>query len=140
MTRTRRLIAGGLREKYGDKTFFDAYYDRRMTLGEHWALMLRSTKHLYDVPTGETYIYLKELLEGRNYYIVTTNQDAQLYRLFPADKITRLQGDSRYFQFSRCCTDEIYYNKKMVEKLLPEIKNDSLPENLIPPALTAVRR
>lgn len=129
---TYRQIAGGLREKYGDKTFFDAYYDRRMTPGEHWALVLRSIKHLYDVPTGETYIDLKELLEDKNYYIVTTNQDAQLFRLFPADKITRLQGDFRYFQCSRCCTDEIYYNKEIVETLIPRIKDDSLPKNLVP--------
>lgn len=127
-----RKIAGGLRDKYGDKNYFDAYYDRRMTPGEHWALVLRSTKHLYEAPTGETYVDLKELLEGRNFYIVTTNQDAQLFRLFPADKITRLQGDSRYFQCSRSCRDEIYYNEEMVDELLPKIKDDALPKELIP--------
>lgn len=127
-----KKIAGGLREKYGDKNYFDAYYDNRMTPGEHWALNLRAMAHASDAEPGEAYDDLKELLDGKNYYFVTTNQDALLYRLFPADKITRLQGDWRYFQCKNRCHDEIYENGKILEKLLPEIKNDSLPKELIP--------
>lgn len=127
-----KKIAGGLREKYGDKNFFDAYYDNRMTPGEHWAMNLRSMAHTRDSEPGEAYEDLKELLDGKNYYFVTTNQDALLYRLFPADRITRLQGDWRYFQCKNRCHDEVYENSKTLEALLPEIKNDSLPEELIP--------
>lgn len=127
-----KKIAGGLREKYGDKNLFDAYYDRRIAKGEHWALLLRSIKHLYDIDIPEVYIELYEILHGKNYYIVTTNQDAQLFRIFPEDKITRLQGDARYFQCKNRCHDKIYYNKEIIDELIPKIQNDSLPEDLIP--------
>ena len=127
-----KKIAGGLRDKYGDKNFFDAYYDYRMTKGEHWALKLRSMDHTRKSAPGEAYEDLKELLEGKNYYFVTTNQDALLYRLFPADKITRLQGDWRYFQCKNRCHDAIYDDEQMLDELLPLIKNDSIPEDKIP--------
>lgn len=127
-----KKMAGGLREKYGVYNMFDAYYDPRLTKEEHWALLLRSIKHLYEVETGETYKDLYEILEGKNYYIVTTNQDAQLFRLFPAGRITRLQGDSRYFQCKNCCHDAIYCNKEMVYDLIDKIDGDSLPKHYIP--------
>lgn len=127
-----KKIAGGLREKYGDKNLFDAYYDRKIAKGEHWALLLRTIKHLYDIDIPEVYIELYEILRGKNYYIVTTNQDAQLFRVFPEDKITRLQGDARFFQCKNRCYDKIYYNKEIIDELTPKIQNDSLPEDLIP--------
>lgn len=125
-------IAGGLREKYGDRHAFDLFYDRRLTRGEYWAVVLRMVRKIYDSPTGETYLDLAELLKGKNYYIVTTNQDAQFFRVFPDDRITRLQGDWRYFQERYGRVDRLYYNKEMVERLVPEIINDALPDNLIP--------
>ncbi|MDE7154165.1 MAG: NAD-dependent protein deacetylase [Muribaculaceae bacterium] len=127
-----KKIAGGLREKYGVDNLFNAYYDPRLTNGEHWALLLRQIKCLYEIETPEVYHELAEIIKGKNYYIVTTNQDAMLYRVFPADKITRLQGDVRYFQCKNRCHDKIYYNKEMVYDLNGKIEGDSLPEKYIP--------
>lgn len=127
-----RQIAGSLEKKYGFHNFFDAFYHQGHTRGEHWAMILRETKYLYECQTGETYIDLAELLQGKNYYIATTNQDAQFYRTFPADKITCIQGDSRYWQCSVPCHDQIYENKAQVFKLCEQIENDALPEKLIP--------
>lgn len=125
-------IAGGLREKYDVHTYFDAYYDPRISREEHWAMMLRTIKYSYECETGETYTDLVELLQDKNYYIVTTNQDAQFYRVFPDERITRLQGDSRYFQCKNRCHDAIYYNKEQVMQLYVEIRGDALPSKLIP--------
>lgn len=127
-----RSLAGGLADKYGYANFFDGYYCRTQTRGEWWALVLREIKYLYEAPTGQTYLDLAKILSGRRYYIVTTNQDAQFYRAFPEDRITRLQGDFRYFQCRHACHDEIYYNHDLVMELVPQIRNDSLPENLWP--------
>ena len=98
-----RQMAGSLREKYGFRNMFDGFYNPRMTKGEHWTLQLRTIKYVYECETGETYTDFAKLLEGKNYYIVTTNQDAQFYRVFPENRITRLQGDWRYFQCKNCC-------------------------------------
>lgn len=127
-----RSIAGSLPNKYGYTNYFDGYYCRTQSRGEWWALVLRAIKYLYDCATGETYTDLGEILAGRSYYIVTTNQDAQFYRVFPDEKITRLQGDFRYFQCKRKCHDEIYYNHDMVMKLVPQIRSDCLAEHLWP--------
>lgn len=127
-----RSIAGGLAKKYDRHSMFDLFYDRRLTRGEHWAQMLRTVRYIYECYTGETYKELFELLDGKNYYIATTNQDAQFYRMFPAERITRIQGDWRYWQCSRPCHDKIYDNEKEVFSLTDKIKNDTLPKELIP--------
>ena len=127
-----RKLAGGLARKYGIHNMFDAFYDRRLTRGEHWAVVLRTIKYIYDCHTGDTYTDLAELLEGKDYYIVTTNQDAQFYRVFPANRITRIQGDWRYWQCSQPCHDNIYDNHTEVMWLCDAIQQDALPDKLIP--------
>ena len=127
-----KSLAGSLAKKYNRHNMFDLFYDQRPSRGEQWALMLRTIKYVYECQTGETYIDLAKLLNGKNYYIATTNQDAQFYRVFPEERITRIQGDWRYWQCSRPCHDKIYYNKEETFKLYEKIENDALPDNLIP--------
>lgn len=127
-----KSIAGGLRDKYKQYSLFNLFYDFRLTPGERWALNLRTLRFIYEEKTGETYTDLAKLLNGKNYYVATTNQDAQFFRVFPDEKITRIQGDWRYFQCSDPCHDEIYYNKEMAYELVDKIEGDSLPEELIP--------
>ena len=40
------------------------------------------------------------LLQGRNYHIMTTNQDFQFTRVVPEDKLSAIQGDSRSYPVS----------------------------------------
>lgn len=127
-----RMIAGSLEDKYGFHSHFDAFYCRKTTRGEHWAMILRSTRYQYECYIGKPYQDLEELLAGKNYYIATTNQDAQFFRTFPDEKITCIQGDSRYFQCGVPCHDAIYYNKEQVFELCRHIENDALPDELIP--------
>ena len=127
-----KSLAGSLAKKYNRHNMFDLFYDQRPSRGEQWALMLRTIKYVYECQKGETYIDLAKLLNGKNYYIATTNQDAQFYRVFPEERITRIQGDWRYWQCSRPCHDKIYYNKEETFKLYEKIENDALPDNLIP--------
>ena len=129
---TYRMIAGGLADKYDIHSMFDLLYDPRLSRGEWWAMILRTIKYIYECETGETYTDLAELVKDKNYYAVTTNQDAQLFRVFPADKITRLQGDWRYFQTKDKSVDEIFYNHDMVMDLIPKIEGDVLPEEYFP--------
>lgn len=88
---TFKQIAGQLGEKYHADGFFPLFYHPQIKKGELWAALLREYKYLYECHTGEPYENLAELLEGKNYYIATTNQDAQFFRTFPAEKITRIQ-------------------------------------------------
>ena len=83
----------------------------------------------YECPTGQPYYDLMELLEGKNYHIMTTNQDFQFTRVVSEEKLSAIQGDSRYYQCSRRCHDQIYYNKDMVYAM-----NAAIDENLCIPA------
>ena len=130
-----RRMAGSLAKKYDRHNMFDLFYDRRPSRGEQWALMLRVIHYIYECYTGETYTDLAELLKGKDYYIATTNQDAQFYRVFPAERITRIQGDWRYWQCSRPCHDEIYDNKEKVYRLVMM----PCPMNSYPAARIAAR-
>ena len=77
------MIAGSLAKKYGVHSFFDALYHRGPTSGEKWAMLIRTMKYIYDCHTGEPYCDLAQLMENKNFYVATTNQDAQFYRVFP---------------------------------------------------------
>ena len=83
----------------------------------------------YECPTGQPYYDLMELLEGKNYHIMTTNQDFQFTRVVSEEKLSAIQGDFRYYQCSRRCHDQIYYNKDMVYAM-----NAAIDENLCIPA------
>jgi len=81
---------------------------------------------ILDAETGQPYKDLFEILKGKNYYILTTNQDTQFTRDFPEKKISAIQGDWRYFQCSRRCHDELYDSVETLHKL-----NDAIvPEEL----------
>lgn len=85
----------------------------------------------YECSTGKPYFDLMELLQRKNYHIMTTNQDFQFSRVVPEDKLSAIQGDFRYYQCSCRCHDQIYYNKDMVYKM-----NEAIDENLcIPPEM-----
>lgn len=59
---------------------------------------------------------------------MTTNQDFQFTRVVPEEKLSAIQGDSRYYQCSRRCHDHIYYNKELVYAM-----NEAIDENLCIP-------
>ena len=87
----------------------------------------------YECETGRPYYDLMELLEGKTYHIMTTNQDFQFTRVVQEEKLSAIQGDSRYFQCSSRCHDEIFYNKDMVYGMNAAIDSDlKIPTEMIP--------
>lgn len=70
-----------------------------------------------------------KLLQGKNYHIMTTNQDFQFTRVVPEEKLSAIQGDSRYYQCSRRCHDQIYDNRETVYAM-----NEAIDENLCIPS------
>ena len=49
-----KKLAGSLRDKYDIHSWFDLYYDPRVTKEEHWAMLLRHIMHLYEAITCRT--------------------------------------------------------------------------------------
>lgn len=120
--------------KYGVRSAFDAFYYPYRTNEERWAAIATLVHHLYESEAGDVYKNLKILLQGKPYHIMTTNQDFLLFQDFPADKISTIQGDWRYFQRKDGRKDQIWDNREMVEKMFASLKGGktAIPSELIP--------
>lgn len=87
---------------------------------EFWAWWSR---HIYfnryvDAPS-DVYGNLKKIVEGKDYFVLTTNVDHQFQRAgFAKERLFYTQGDYGLFQSSRPTLAKTYDNQKIVEKML----------------------
>ena len=87
---------------------------------EFWAWWSR---HIYfnryvDAPS-DVYGNLKKIVEGKDYFVLTTNVDHQFQRAgFAKERLFYTQGDYGLFQSSRPTVAKTYDNQKIVEKML----------------------
>lgn len=123
---------GEFEKKYGFHNGFDGYYYPYRTREEFWAFTARSIRLIYESQAGQPYEDLKTLLQGKNYHILTTNQDTLFEQICPPEKISAIQGDWRYFQCRQRCHDELYYNKEQVYQMTEAIEDCRIPSELIP--------
>ncbi|MGG1320594.1 NAD-dependent protein deacetylase [Priestia megaterium] len=123
---------GKFADKYGIKNLFEGFYYRFSTREERWAYLATEIKFIYDAEAGRPYLDLLKLLQDKNYFIVTTNQDAQFSKTFPEEKVSPIQGDLRYFQCGSRCHDQVYFNKEQVENMYANIDGTRIPTELIP--------
>ena len=105
-------------------------WDDRTAFWAYLATFLHTTQ---TAPVREPYLNLDALLQGKDFFILTTNQDTQFVKLYPEDKVAEIQGDHRFFQCAVCCTDDTWDAVKPVEKMVSAMGDDiTIPENLIP--------
>ena len=87
---------------------------------EFWAWWSR---HIYfnrylDAPS-DVYGNLKKIVEGKDYFVLTTNVDYQFQRAgFAKERLFYTQGDYGLFQSSRPTVAKTYDNQEIVEKML----------------------
>ena len=129
---TFKKYFGNFAYKYGIENIFNGFYYRYPTREERWAYIATLIKFVYESEVGKPYLDLLQLLEGKDYFIVTTNQDTQFSKLFPEDKVSTIQGDWRYFQCSGPCHDKVYMNEDQVEEMYKNIEGTRIPTELIP--------
>ncbi|WP_270298498.1 hypothetical protein [Eggerthella sinensis] len=72
---------------------------------EYWAWWSRHIMvNRYDAPVGEPYRDLLNLLEGRDFFVLTTNVDHQFQRAgIDRARLCYLQGDYGLWQCSKPC-------------------------------------
>ncbi|MDU0348282.1 hypothetical protein [Actinomyces sp. MRS3W] len=124
---------GDLQAKHGYNSSFDGLYHRYANHRERWAFIARIVMTVVDAPTGAPYLDLGAIVEGRTYHALTTNQDTQFEHVVPAERISAIQGDWRFFQCSRPCHDGLY-DAVEPSRLIVEALDQNLecPEDLIP--------
>ena len=123
---------GEFADKYGIESIFYGFYHRFETREERWAYIATLNKFVYDAEAGKPYLDLLQLLQNKNYFVLTTNQDTQFSKVFPEEKVSTIQGDWRYYQCSNRCHDHVYFNKKQVEEMYANIEGTKIPTELIP--------
>lgn len=121
-------------DKYHFQGLFNGFYNHFDSEEEHWAFLLKDLKMVYTIPPQKpTYEYLKTILGQKPMHIITTNQDGLFKKFFPAEQVSEIQGAMAYFQSSNPDTDKhLYDSKKIVDELLPKIKDHRLSADLIP--------
>lgn len=87
---------------------------------DFWAWWSRSIyfNRYIDAPS-DVYGNLKKIVEGKDYFVLTTNVDHQFQRAgFEKERLFYTQGDFGLFQSSRPTVAKTYDNQEIVEKML----------------------
>ena len=121
-------------KKYDVHDFYSAGFYPFSTFEEFWGLWSASIlANRYECGVGEVYVQLKSLLEGKDYFVITTNVDHQFQRAgFDKKRLFYTQGDYGLFQCSRPCCQETYDNEEMVRAMYASIEGTSIDSDLVP--------
>ena len=119
-------------EAYGIQSLFQGFYYIYSKPEQQWGFYSRYIKFMEDAPAGQPYIDLMEILKDKEYFILTTNCDIQIPKVFPEDRICQFQGDFRYFQCSQPCHDKLYESHRLVGDMLDSMDGLEVPSERIP--------
>ena len=121
-------------EKYGFTDMYSGGFYPYETLEEYWAYWSRYIYvNRYKNAPKPVYNQLKELLEGKEYFIITTNVDHCFQKAgFDKKRLFYTQGDYGLFQCSEPCHSKTYDNRKQVEDMVKRQENMRIPASLVP--------
>lgn len=104
------------------------------TSEERWAYWSRHIWHnrYVDAPK-DTYEKLLGLLEGKEYFVLTTNVDHRFQLAgFPKERLFYTQGDYGLWQCSVPCHAQTYDNYETVRHMMEEQRDMRVPSELVP--------
>lgn len=128
-----RKYFGKFAEKYHFKGAFDGMMRQWDNREEFWGYLATFLHTTQTAGIRKPYRDLDRLLKGKDFFVVTTNQDTQFVKLYPEEKVAEIQGDHRFFQCVRCCADETWDAVKPVEEMTEAMgKGTAVPTELIP--------
>ena len=120
--------------KYGFRDMYSGGFYPFETLEEHWAYWSRYIyiNRYQDVPK-DTYADLLALVQGKDYFVLTTNVDHCFQKAgFDKHRLFYTQGDYGLWQCSRPCHDKTYDNEAVIRKMVAEQKDMRVPSELVP--------
>ena len=130
---TYRKHFGKFAERYGFKGAFEGSFYRWPTAESRWGYLAQFLDTTLNAPLRKPYRDLDAILRHKDFFVLTTNQDTQFVKLYPWDKVAEIQGDHRFFQCARCCTDDVWDATVPVARMI-EAMGDGLevPSDLVP--------
>lgn len=124
---------GKFADKYGFKGAFEGSFFQWPSPESRWGYLATFLNTTLTAPLRQPYIDLDAIINDKEFFILTTNQDTQFMKIYPWDKVAEIQGDHRFFQCRRCCTDDVWDATKPVAEMM-EAMGDGLevPSELVP--------
>lgn len=131
--RFERLF-GDFAEKYGIRDMYSGGFYPFATPEERWAWWSRHIWYNRYVPAPkDTYKKLLALLQGKDFFVLTTNVDHQFQLAgFPKDRLFYMQGDYGLWQCSKPCHDSTYDNYEVVRLMVQQQRDMRVPSELVP--------
>ena len=86
----------------------------------YWGYWARYIKYIgYEKEIGNGYRDLLRLIRNKNYFIYTTNIDAQVQRTgFEKERVFASQGDCRWLACSKRCCNQLYESKELLDPMI----------------------
>ena len=131
--RFERLFADFI-ERYGFTDMYTAGFYHFPTPEEQWAFWSRHIWcNRYQPAPKNTYAKLLRLLDGKDFFVITTNVDHQFQKAgFPKERLFYTQGDYGLWQCSEPCHQKTYDNYETVKAMVEQQRNLRVPSELVP--------
>ncbi|MBQ4400820.1 MAG: Sir2 silent information regulator family NAD-dependent deacetylase [Synergistaceae bacterium] len=121
-------------EKYGFSDMYSGGFYPYPSPNEFWCYWSRYIfiNRYSDIPKP-VYSDLLRLVEGRNYFVITTNVDHCFQRSgFEKSRLFYTQGDYGLFQCSKPCHNKTYDNEATITAMIVRQHEMRVPDDLIP--------
>lgn len=119
-------------KEYGIDSIFGGFYYKFRTEEERWAYLSTLITFVAEVPVGKPYKDLEEIIKGKEYFILTTNQDTQFLQVFPEEKVSAIQGDWTAIQCSGPCHDRVYPFVEQAKEMHTHMEGTKVPTSRVP--------
>lgn len=120
-------------EKYHFRGAFHGMQHHFDTPNEKWGYLATFLHTTQTAPVRKPYRDLDTILNGKDFHILTTNQDTQFMKLYLEAQVSEIQGDHRFFQCSRQCCDDVWDAVKPVNQMYQAMNGTTfVPDELIP--------
>ena len=122
------------RDAYGIADMYSGGFYPFLDQETYWAWWSRMIwLNRYDCPVGQPYLDLVQMLQGRDYFVLTTNVDHQFQRAgIDRDRLFYTQGDYGLLQCSKPCHQATYDNEDLVRRMVAEQRDLRVPAELVP--------
>ena len=120
------------REHYGFRSPLDGFYHCYSSYEEQWGYYSQYIRFMWEAPTGQPYLDLREIIGDKPCFVLTTNVDMQFERVFAPEQICTYQGSFGYCQCSQPCEDQLLLNRDMVMELTQKLQGVRIPGELVP--------
>ena len=129
-----RKYFGNFIAKYSFRDMYSGGFYPFDSLEEHWAYWSRYIYiNRYMDPPKPVYRELLQLVQGRDYFVLTTNVDHCFQKAgFDKHRLFYTQGDYGLWQCSKPCHQKTYDNETIVKKMLAGQKDMKIPAGLVP--------